>query len=427
MAPSTRTTQRATAQAQEVGNAPQQVANFTLAPGLGNAEILDFNTSEAKDIFKFATKSIYSDTETKFDGSPEGLQNFLFHLKLRADSFGWNDDERILDIRVADGQVVQRKNLLENYGSITVDQVRQHSNVYVNHPTRNAQDSYMLHQAVFKSLDVKILNKIRHKTDEYTINGFVPGELFLRVVIREVYTDTNATLVRIHRQLQDLPKYMDTINNDVEKFNLYVEDLEAQLAARGHRSTELLTHLFTAYSGVKDSVFVRYIEAKQNDYDEGKDITTQELMATALAKFHTRKDAGLWEAKSAEQEQITALTVQLVQLRDKSKKASKKNKKGAVTQPSNNQPSSKKPDSKKKKKTPAWKLVPPTDEEKTAGSRKMVNGHWYNWCVKHNMWTFHTSQECKGVDYKPNRPQNNNSRTTTTAQETVIAPYVREE
>ena len=300
MAPSTRTTVRQSGAAQppEGGNVqPPAAANFTLAPGLGNAEVLDFGTSEAKNIFKYATMSLYSDSDNKFDGSAEGLQKILFHLKVRADSFGWNDNERILDIKVTINDAEQRRNLLENYGTISVDQVRVHSRAYVSHPTRNAQDSYMLQQAIFKSLDTKVLNKIRNKTDEYTIDGFVPGELLLRVVIREVYTDTNATLVRIHRQLQDLPKYIETVSNDIEKFNLYVEDLEAPLAARGHKSTELLMHLFTAYSGVKDSVFVRYIESKQNQYDEGASITTQELMATALAKFHTRKDSGLWEAK----------------------------------------------------------------------------------------------------------------------------------
>ena len=449
MAPSTRQTPRAAPQSpppaihpalqqQQMAQAGQQQqmaqAGFALAPGLGSADVLDFTTAEAKDIFKYSTKGLYSDTEQKFDGSADNLQTFLFQLKVRADSFGWAEHSRILDINVDIGATNERRNLLLNYGTITVDQVREHARQYISTPSRNAQDSYMLQQAIWKSLDNKVINKIRNKTVEYTVDGFVPGELLLRVVIREVYTDTNATLARIHRQLQDLPKYMETVANDIEKFNLYVEDLEAQLAARGHKSTELITHLFTAYGTVKDSVFVRYIEAKQNQYDEGKDFKTQELMATALAKFQTRKDAGVWEAQTPEQEQITALTAQLVQLKDQNKKLSKWSKKKGgtdqkvndVAKQSNNQPQSSQ-SKKKNKNIPPWKLVPPTEEEQRAGSKKMVKTNWYSWCPKHQMWTIHKPEDCKGVGYKPNKTNNSSAPKSATAQETVIAPYVREE
>ena len=133
--------------------------------------------------------------------------------------------------------------------------------------------------------------------------------------------------------------------------------------------------------------------------------------------------------KSPEQDRISALTAQLVQLKGQQKKAGKKTwkKKGNdVANTRNNQPNSNPgtkgqgKENKKKKEVPAWKKVPPTDAEKAAGSKKFVNGHWYHWCYKHMMWTFHKPEDCKGVGWRPGKENVN-------VQETVVAPYERQE
>ena len=112
-------------------------------------------------------------------------------------------------------------------------------------------------------------------------------------------------------QIANLPEYMQRVKSDVAKFNLHVEDLVAQLAARGLTSNELLINLFRAYQMCEDEVFKRYIEAKENQYGDGLSMTETELMQVALTKYQTRVDGGKWQALSAEQEKIVALEARL--------------------------------------------------------------------------------------------------------------------
>ena len=89
--------------------------------------------------------------------------------------------------------------------------------------------------------------KLRNKENEYHIGNCACGELLPRVIIQEAHLDTNASLRRIPNAIQWLPEYMATVKNDIKKFNLCVEDLISQLAARGAILNELLTNLFNAY------------------------------------------------------------------------------------------------------------------------------------------------------------------------------------
>ena len=75
--------------------------------------------------------------------------------------------------------------------------------------------------------------------------------------------DTNATIKRITSQISSLPSYMEQVKSNVTKFNLHVEDLVAQLEARGLESNELLINLLKAHKECYDEVFQCYIDAKK--------------------------------------------------------------------------------------------------------------------------------------------------------------------
>ena len=44
--------------------------------------------------------------------------------------------------------------------------------------------------------------------------------------------------------------------------------------------------------------------------------------------------------------------------------------------------------------------MPPTQEEKDNGLKKVVDGKTYYWCSNHQAWTRHKESECKGVGLK---------------------------
>ena len=206
--------------------------------------------------------------------------------------------------------------------------------------------------------------------------------------------DTNATIKRITNQIANLPSYMQMIKSDVPKFNLHVEDLTAQLSARGVESNELLINLFKAYKTCQDDVFTRYIEAKENSYDEGLELSAEDLMQIAKAKYQSRVDNGEWQAPSPEQEKIVTLEAKLKKMQDQKK-----------SKPSKKEESKSKKKSKKdsnKKEKPAWMTKPPTDREKKNGNSKKVDGKQYWYCETHKAWVRHKPEECKGLGYMPN-------------------------
>ena len=182
--------------------------------------------------------------------------------------------------------------MLDNYGEVTLEQVRAHVITYVNAQNRAAQDFMMLFQCIIKSLTPECLDNVRNRASHYTVNGITSGPCLVRLLIQEARMDTNATIKRITSQISALPNYMQQVKSDVSKFNLHVEDLVAQLAARELVSNELLINLFKAYQTCEDEVIKRYIEAKENQYDNGMPMIASALMNVALTKYQTRLDNG---------------------------------------------------------------------------------------------------------------------------------------
>jgi hypothetical protein len=51
---------------------------------------------------------------------------------------------------------------------------------------------------------------------------------------------------------------------------------------------------------VPDKMFVESIEKQKHKFDDGKDVTTKELMQVALTKYKDRKRSNMWQAPSDE-------------------------------------------------------------------------------------------------------------------------------
>jgi len=212
-------------------------------------------------------------------------------LKTRSQEYGWLEGG-ILEVDVGTVAAPVLVNMLDNYGEISLAQVQAHAGTYVAQKNRAAQDSMMLFQCIMQSLTTECLDNVRNKVAAYTFNGIPSGTSLVRLLIQEARMDTNATIKRITGQIANLPEYMQRVKSDVAKFNLHVEDLVAQLAARGLTSNELLINLFRAYQMCEDEVFKRYIEAKENQYDDGLSMKENEIMQVALTKYQTRVDGG---------------------------------------------------------------------------------------------------------------------------------------
>jgi len=342
--------------------------------------------------------------EGRYDGSAEGLFPFLGQVRERARKFGW--DTGIMMIPQASGGP---RFLLNHYGSITLTEIRRYEASYVNQQTRDAQDTYLLYECLMNSLSPEAKAKINIWKDDYWVEGSPSGNLLMKVVIRECHLDTNATVASIRQRLSSLDTYLPTIDYDVGKLNMYVKTLLDQLSARGETSTDMLSNLFTGYLSAKDRNFVAYIDKKLELYEEGTNISPNQLMLWARQKYDLLKDKGTWNAPTPEEEKIIALTTQVNKMSEKLK----------ARGPGKGRSTDQKGEIKKFKPKPDWFEVEPEDPTKSI----IWNDKRWHWCGaktggKCESFVRHKPSQCRG---KRRRPQNSGSKEKRTRVEEALA------
>ena len=253
------------------------------------------------------------------------------------------------------------------------------------------------------SLTADARKKVTIWSDQYRIgdrdDSTCGGVALLKIIIRESHLDTNATTNQIRTKLSNLDSYILTIDSDIGRFNQYVKLLVQSLTARNQTTSDLLINLFKGYGAVSDEVFRAWLLRKQDDHEEGEELTPDELMLAAKNKYDVMKEKGTWNAPTAE-EKIIALEAKLDStVKSLNKKVSFERKKGGGGKKHANAKGGKKDGESKKdgdhpKKWPA----PKTGDKKEA----MFKGHMWYWCGKETggkceKWRAHKPKECQGI------------------------------
>ena len=371
---------------------------FSLSPALVNMNApIDFSTSEGTKLNKEAIKSL----PIKFDVESRSINTFNEVLLDRCSTTGWNDHMAdILTISTSTGD----RNLIRDFGRITMEEVRNHCTTYINQQTRQAQHQYQMYQCLMNSLTDAGRLKIVTESPKHAIGNLKSGPLFYKFLMSKASIDSRATLSHIRENLRSLDSYMVKVSSNITKFNDYVNEQRLDLKARGGITHDLLTNLWKAYLIVSDTTFVQYIQNKQNLYDEGEDINVDKLMTQAENKYKALVLSGQWNAMTREQNQIVSLTAEVRKLKDDRvklgfKKSGKQNKEKNKDKDNKNQ-SGDKGNKKKKlsnekfKQKWAWKKKAPKPGQSTT---KIFNDTKYYWCKGHKLWclTKHDASTCK--------------------------------
>lgn len=365
---------------------------YAVAPGLAVQGPLDYSKSEHVKIYKAGIRQV---SEELYNCEPEGLPQFLKDIRDRADEMGWT--ETIMNVVIeADTPNEREENIIDNYGTITLEQVVISELQYIEEEGRERQDSFMLYKCLMASLTVEARKKVSLWSNQYRIGeGQVcSGMAALKVIIRESHLDTNATTNQIRTKLSNLDQYIMTIDSDIGKFNDYVKSLVQALSARNQTTSDLLINLFKGYGAVSDVEFRGWLIRKQEVHEEGTEITPDELMLAAKNKYDTMVERGSWNAPTAE-EKIVALEAKLdstVKTLNKKVSFELGKKKG-----------DKRSNDKSKKKEDKSGDHPKTWSKPKAGEKKKstYKGHDWYWCGKDTgghceCWRAHKPGECKG-------------------------------
>ena len=370
---------------------------WALSPGQLTDTFIEYGTKAGDSIWRDATAKL---AEEPFDCTTDGLRDFLQLVKRRAQVMGWNNTILHIPVDMSD-LLGASEDFFAHYGELKIEVLREHAITYATKKTRVAQESFQLYHCLYNSLSKVGRDKVSLKEAAYTIEvdgvEMQCGVLLLKVIIQESSIDTNATTSAIRMALASLDEYMPTVGDNITKFNQHVSAQVELLKARGHQTHDLTVNLFKAYGTVKDSKFREYIAQKESEYEENnEELSYEKLMQLAENKYKIRKVRHQWNAPTPEEEKIIALESYI-------KKMDKGN-------PRNKVPALKKatPKDDKKKKSPKepkktyepepWMLLPPKEGE---AKEKTVEGKSWYWCPKHDKWTRHKPEDCKGLRAKP--------------------------
>ena len=372
---------------------------FALSPAHAIVGPLDYTKAEHHKIYKSGIRSV---TDDPFTCEADRLFQFLREVQDRAVEMGWM--EGILDVVTNnEGEEPQEvDNLIYNYGTITLEQVIRSETRYIAQQQRKAQDTYMLYQCLMASLSSDAKKKVMIWADQYQIEvddvRYNSGVALLKIIIRESHLDTNATTNQIRTKLSTLDTYITTIDSDIGKFNQYVKLLVQSLTARNQTTSDLLINLFKGYGAVSDEVFRAWLVRKQDDHEEGEEITPDDLMIAAKNKYDAMVEKGIWNAPTAE-EKIVALEAKLTStMKSLNKKVSfelGKKSVGKVYKANNKDKPAKSGEDKDDH--------PKNREAPKPGDKKEIKykGHTWYWCGKDTggkceKWRAHKPKECKG-------------------------------
>jgi hypothetical protein len=332
---------------------------FALLPGAAYTAPLDYSKASELKIFRASTSGM----DDKFDLKEDHLRVFIETVKEHVRTYNW-----MTIVTIPDDNAVDR-NLITNYGQLTLANVNAHAIGYMTLQTRDAQNSMLLYKYLLNSLteDAKLV--MVTMAHQYHANNMPSGPLFLKSIIGRASIDTKAKILLLRESVSHLHMKMVELKGNVREFNQHVAELRTSLEGRGQDVSELIMHLFKAYEQVPDQQFNRYIEAIRDRYDADiEDITAEQLMLLAVNKFDLLTQRNAMPIDNVDK--IVALQTKVNDHRT--------NERGG----------------RRNRVVPAWKKIPPAAGEP---STKTMDGKVYHFCPNHKAWCIHTVAQCTMV------------------------------
>lgn len=143
---------------------------------------------------------------------------------------------------------------------------------------------------------------------------FDSGGCLLKVIVRESYLDSNATVSTIRLQLSSLDTYVLENGTDITEVNAHVRSLMDGLAARGETSQDIFVNLIKGYKACPDVEFLEYIRALENGHEDGSaELTHDELMVKTSNYYKKRlnSSSNKWEEKKDPAAELLAMQARL--------------------------------------------------------------------------------------------------------------------
>ena len=368
----------------------------------GGGRFLDLEDASDKKFYMNGCKPLDGEP---YDGKPLGLRLFLERLRGKASMYNWYNILLVPDLAI----IPVYKNILDNYGSISLEECTLNATAYYTANDRPAQNAQMLYQCLLTSLTESALSKITMESKKYQVAGYQDGVCFLKVLLTKAKPDTVATVNMLRTSISQLKSKMIECDGNIVVFNDHVRSIESAMASYGERSDELLINTILAYEEVEDSDFVQYIKNKRSMWEEDKTkLDLDSLMTNSENKYNIAVQTGQWKAPTKEAEKFAAMKAEW----QKNHGGNNNNNNSGSNNSSNSSKSKDKLSyaerQKKDIEANPWKIIAPGNNEPQV---KVEKGTTFYWCATHKKWMGHSTAQClgAGVHMRNHRNKGNNN------------------
>jgi hypothetical protein len=373
---------------------------------------IDLRTENGRKIYESCTKAL----SVTFDAVAGKHHVFLTALKNAADERCWRE---ICHVPI--GTPPTTFDILTQPGKISFKDLRAHCEaIWAGTTSDQLQQQIrinMMGVCLLNSVSATVSQRLDKDKEKWFFKnrGGKDGLLIFKLLMQYGLQTTRYGSETTKEKLHNLN--VKNFGNNVEEMLLHRKTLLDDLQAQGEIFHEDLFWAFKCLETVQEpNAFVRYIEDQKNKWEDGADLTADELCRSAETKFKLLSEAGKWKLtnskdpiKSKEDEKFLALAAAVKELAKNTSRTAKQTKTG---------------DNPKLK----WKFEPPAAG---ASIEKVVDGKTFWWCDgsggKHHkaMYCRHKPTDCKEQENKEKDQKPAPASSTDTNNQTGSAPKLK--
>jgi polyhydroxyalkanoate synthesis regulator phasin len=381
---------------------------------------LNYKKKQHFKIYEAATKSLFADTKDRYDLDAVGAVNLLQKITDRCSDLGL----RILNVpankdalrRLIEGQdTVPGANLCHHHGTIRKELLKSYVKTFIDSPCREAQEDDMLCLMLQNSLTEKAYQVVTRDPSAYVVNGEKSGLMLLKAILEQSAIDSSIDPDVIRKELAHAYWKFKELKFDVRMFHDWVQQKLNSLKQTGHKSTDVATHLLTAYRTSHDEKLRLYIDRLEDVAREsGTYLEEKDLMNKVKIKFDSLETARKLEAIT-QGDEIMALKAQIKSLKKKIDNSNESESSSDDSDEEDDQSGKERENSRKKKNGKSAKKRFPRELKKKPEPDDLSKPHKIDgvewWYCKVHKWCKHKDADCRQKEDDDSGNANGDSQT----------------
>jgi hypothetical protein len=166
------------------------------------------------------------------------------------------------------------------------------------------------------SLTEQAYQMVTRNPKAYMVNGEKSGLLLLKAILDQSAIDSSIDPDVVRKELAHAYLMFRELKYDVRAFHDWVQRKLNALKQTGHASTDVATHLLTAYKTSNDPQLRLYIDRLEDiSRDSGTYLQERDLMNRVKMKFDSLETARKLEAIAKRDDDIVALKARIEELK----------------------------------------------------------------------------------------------------------------